>query len=283
MPAFCSNCGFPLGSNSQFCPQCGKRAGVSSAPPVPATTPAEPPATARTSSGSAAKVLLIIVGCFVLAGILGIASLFYAGHKLKQAVVKQAKDYGVELPADSSSRHSVTKTRHVKPCDVLAKSEMATLLGQPVERTEVQPEACLYYGPAGLSARLAQQGFSNTIRKAGAPGDKTAPADTATAVTQLLGGAARTPGSQGEAPLITVMIVEDGRAQMTALSAANAMFSKMPGAGAEIPGLGDRAIRLANLGLNVLKGDTVIRILPGPVPDPNDKCIAVARAILPKL
>lgn len=283
MPAFCSNCGFPLGSNSQFCPQCGKRAGSGRAAPAPVTPPAEAPAVAsRASSGSAAKVLLIIVGCFVLAGILGIASLFYAGHKLKQAVVKQAKDYGVELPAEPA-RHSTTKARHIKPCDVLAKAEMANLLGQPVERTEIQPDACLYYGPAGLGARLAQEDFSNTVRKAGASESKTTPADAANAVTRMFGGAARTPGSHGEIPLITVMIVDDGQAQMTALSAANAMFSKLPGAGAEIPGLGDRAIRLANLGLNVLKGDTVIRILPGPVPDANDKCIAVARAILPRL
>ena len=55
------------------------------------------------------------------------------------------------------------------------------------------------------------------------------------------------------------------------------------GFGADIPGLGDRAVRLANLGLNVLQGNTLIRLIPGPIPDANDKAIAIARAILPKL
>ena len=49
----------------------------------------------------------------------------------------------------------------------------------------------------------------------------------------------------------------------------------------EISGLGDRAVRFANLGLNVMKGGTIIRIVAGPIPDPNAKTIAIARAILP--
>jgi hypothetical protein len=35
--------------------------------------------------------------------------------------------------------------------------------------------------------------------------------------------------------------------------------------------------------LNVLQGNTLIRLVPGPVPDANAKSIAIARAVLPKL
>jgi hypothetical protein len=35
--------------------------------------------------------------------------------------------------------------------------------------------------------------------------------------------------------------------------------------------------------LNVLKGDTVIRIIVGPVPGANDKSVAIARAVLPRI
>jgi hypothetical protein len=78
---------------------------------------------------------------------------------------------------------------------------------------------------------------------------------------------------------------------MTALTATKAIFGGIgkaasdgkEGFGADIPGLGDRAVRLANLGLNVLQGNTLIRLVPGPVPDANTKSIAIARTILPKL
>ena len=52
---------------------------------------------------------------------------------------------------------------------------------------------------------------------------------------------------------------------------------------AEVPGLGDRALRLPKLGLNVLKGEVLIRIIPGPVPDAETKSVNVARAVLAKL
>jgi hypothetical protein len=55
------------------------------------------------------------------------------------------------------------------------------------------------------------------------------------------------------------------------------------GLGTDIPNLGDRAIRLGPLGLNVLKGDTVIRIIVGPVPYANEKSIAIARILLPRV
>jgi hypothetical protein len=51
----------------------------------------------------------------------------------------------------------------------------------------------------------------------------------------------------------------------------------------DISNLGDRAIRLANLGLNVLKGNTMIRLIPGPIPGANERAIAVARAIMPRI
>jgi hypothetical protein len=79
---------------------------------------------------------------------------------------------------------------------------------------------------------------------------------------------------------------------MTALTATKAIFGGIGkdsggggtgGFGADIPGLGDRAVRLANLGLNVLQGNALIRLIPGPVPDANNKTIAIARTILPKL
>jgi hypothetical protein len=83
----------------------------------------------------------------------------------------------------------------------------------------------------------------------------------------------------------------DGKAAMTSLTMTKALFNGIGKAagdkegvmGADIPGLGDRAVRLQRLGLSVLKGDLLVRIMAGPVSDPDSKTVAVARAVLNKL
>jgi len=50
-----------------------------------------------------------------------------------------------------------------------------------------------------------------------------------------------------------------------------------------IPGLGDRAVRLPKMGLNVLPGETLVRVIVGPVPDAKAKTIEIAREVLKKL
>jgi hypothetical protein len=175
------------------------------------------------------------------------------------------------------------------------------MLGEPIERIEDQGDTCLYYGPAGLSGKLAQKGTANLMKQIQQPGAQVNGNDLADSLSKLMGGLAgqagaagggAAPGSSGDVPLLTFVVDgEDGKPQMTALTATKAIFGGIgktasggtQGFGADIPGLGDRAVRLANLGLNVLQGNTLIRLVPGPVPDANAKTIAIARAILPKL
>ena len=101
----------------------------------------------------------------------------------------------------------------------------------------------------------------------------------------------RANNNGAEVPLLMLIVDPDGQAQMTAITASSALFGglfKAAGAKgvnmtAEVPGLGDRALRLPKLGLNVLKGEVLIRIIPGPVPDAETKSVNVARAVLAKL
>jgi hypothetical protein len=53
--------------------------------------------------------------------------------------------------------------------------------------------------------------------------------------------------------------------------------------GAQIKGLGDQAVRVPKLRLNVLQGDTFIRIIAGPVADADAKSIDLARLVLKRL
>ncbi len=296
MASFCSGCGFPQAANVAFCPNCGARhQGAPSPAPAPAPPQQAPAAVAKSAGMSTGmKVLLTFVVLIMLGGVAGIAGMIYVGHRVKEAVVDKAKELGVELPTSEPARHTGSARVLPKSCDLLSKQEAATLLGEPIERSETSEEGCLYYGPAGLSASLAKTQFSRDVQSAQTPGSTVSATDMATSAEQMVGGitgAQGMPGSGGEAPLLMLIIAPDGKSQMTALTASKALFNGIFKAadakglsfGDEIPGLGDRAIRLPKLGLNVLKGEVMIRIIPGPVPDPDAKTIAVARTVLGRL
>lgn len=293
MASFCSGCGFPQNAGVAFCPNCGARqqAAASAAPapqPVPQVVVAAP-----AKSGSGLKIVLALVALFAVAGIAAIGGLFYMAHRVKEAVVDKAKAYSVELP--STTTPSSATPRHIpKGCGVLSASEVSGLIGQPIERAEPQSNGCAYFGPAGLSAKLADQLGSSTFDKLKAPGSTVKEPDIANALMQMGDSAQNGAGienSHGEMPLLTLIFDADGKGQMTALTMSKALFNGIGKAagekegpmGADIPGLGDRAVRLQRLGLNVLKGDLLVRIWAGPVSDPDSKTVAVARAILNKL
>jgi hypothetical protein len=298
MASFCGNCGSPVGANVGFCPQCGaKQAAFSGAahqaPPPAAPVPQSPPPAAK--SGSGLKILMIVLACFGILGMVVVGGVYYVVHKVKQTMVEKAHSYGVDLPSSSPAPAFGSRTRSYKPCDLLSKQEVSNLLGEPIERNEVQSQSCLYYGPAGLSAKLAEEKASGTFRRAQAPGSQVGGAEVADSVDQLansLGAAQGQTGSRGEMPLLILGVDADGKSQMAALSASKAIFGGISNAsgagnglviGKDIPGLGDRAMLFPKLGLNVLQGETMIRIIPGPVPDANAKSMQIARVVLKKL
>src|SRR5580704_9872133 len=170
MASFCGNCGFPQSTNVAFCSQCGaKQSTMGNLPAAP--VPAGPAPMAATKSGSGLKILLVVVACLGLMGLVIVGGIYYAVHKVKQTVVEKAQQYGVELPAVTSATSSSSRPAHLrKPCDYLSKQQAADLLGEPIDRMEVESLSCLYYGPAGLSAKLAQDQISNTLQRAQQPG-----------------------------------------------------------------------------------------------------------------
>lgn len=339
MSDFCTNCGAAQAGGSPFCINCGARQSAPASapmqparppavgPPTPAYQPPPPPLPASNfgqqshpqppshpqafppaplppaKKGSGLKILAFVLVFFVLAGVATVGGLYYVVHRLKQAAVEKAASVGVDLNSVSSPVTSGTasKMRTYKACDLLSKADATAMLGEPIERIEDRGATCLYYGPAGLSGKLAQKGTADLMNQIQQPGAKVNGNDVTDSLSKLMGGLAAqagaagggaAPGTSGDVPLLTFVVDgEDGKPQMTALTATKAIFGGIgktasggtQGFGADIPGLGDRAVRLANLGLNVLQGNTLIRLVPGPVPDANAKTIAIARAILPKL
>jgi hypothetical protein len=290
MASFCQRCGFPQSPTSSFCPQCGTQHAAGGGGPVaqPATLPAA-------QSGSGLKVVLVVVACLGVAGVAIIGGLYYVAHKVKQAVVSKAAENGVDLSSISSpvSHAYAPRPKIRKPCDYLSKEEASRLIGEPLERMVAQDAVCLYYGPAGLSAKLAQEQASKAFKHAQQP-DSHLDVSEFENIDQLagsLGMQSGQVGSGGDAPLLMLGVDPDGRAQMTALTASNAIFggiykaaeAKGMSFGGDVPNLGDKAVRLPKLGLNVLQGEILIRVIPGPLPESDKKAIDVARAVLPRI
>jgi len=78
MPAFCTKCGTALGEGATFCTNCGTPtstaaaapAAAAAAPPAGATRPATPTTAPATGMSSGVKIALMIVGGFLLLGVL---------------------------------------------------------------------------------------------------------------------------------------------------------------------------------------------------------------------
>lgn len=313
MAGFCGNCGAARSGGSPFCSACGARQATpgGASMPVPGSPAAVPPAVQSlppaaqplppAAKGSGLKILAVVLAFVVLAGAAAIGGLYYFAHRLKQAVIEKAASAGVDLNSISSPEASNAKIRNYKACELLSKTDAASMLGEPIDRIEDQGGTCLYYGPAGLSGKLAQEGTADLLKQMQKPGAEVSGNDVADSLSKLVGGLAAqagaaqagdAAGNSGDVPLLTFVVEGgDGKAQMTAITATKAIFGGIgkaasdgkEGFGADIPGLGDRAVRLAGVGLNVLQGNTLIRLVPGPVPDANAKSIAIARAVLPKL
>jgi hypothetical protein len=83
MDQFCSKCGSPLSSGSQFCASCG----ALSAAAVPVAAVSAPQAAPAQSSGnSAVKIILIILLIFVGLGILGAGAFGFAVWRAARAL-----------------------------------------------------------------------------------------------------------------------------------------------------------------------------------------------------
>ena len=245
------------------------------------------------------KILAIVLVFLVFAAAATVGGLYYVAHRVKQVVIEKAANAGVDLSPITSPEPSNARVRDYKACELLSKSDAASMLGEPIDRIEDQGGTCLYFGPKGLSGKLAQEGTADFMKQMQKSGSQVSGNDVADSLSTLVGGLAAQGAAQsggadanGDVPLLT-FIVEggDGKAQMTAITATKAIFNGFgkaasdgkEGFGSEIPNLGDRAVRMAGVGLSVLQGNTLIRLVAGPVPDANAKTIAIARAILPRL
>src|SRR5205823_11592420 len=103
--SFCTGCGNNVDPASKFCDKCGKPMGSIPAQPAASTAaaPSRAPITSPTApptkqGGGALKVILVILGIFVLLFVIAVAGIVGFGYYVaKQARVHQTSDGGTKI------------------------------------------------------------------------------------------------------------------------------------------------------------------------------------------
>lgn len=157
--AFCAKCGSSLGQGAQFCVHCGTPVAAAPAagppaggtprpaapppqayapPPQPyAAPPAAGPPAGRQGSSTALKIVLAIVGFFVLVGCLGIGSCIYVTYRVR----KKMNNFAQSTPYRGGSKD---------PCRLITQAEVADALGTPVQPgTAFGDRTCQFAQPGG--------------------------------------------------------------------------------------------------------------------------------------
>ena len=102
--AFCNSCGSNLAPGAKFCTKCGTVVTGAPASPAPVSAPAiAPGSSVPKASGSAVKIILIVVGVLVIFGVLGVATLAIIGVHIARRthVTQDGNRVKVETPFGS--------------------------------------------------------------------------------------------------------------------------------------------------------------------------------------
>ena len=167
---FCTQCGSTLSEGARFCAKCGAprpdlplaaspsslpSAAPTAAPPAPA--PAAPASTAKSGS-PVLKIILVVLGFFVLVTALGIGACVYVGYRIhrKAAEIKQA--YNLDQSGALTGRSGASRVDR-DACSLITKEEMGALLGKDVANVVDRPGQCEYVPSGGNSGvRVTLQG-----------------------------------------------------------------------------------------------------------------------------
>ena len=137
--AFCNSCGASITSGTRFCNKCGATQPAAQAGTVIPPAPAVP---APQGSNAAIKIIIGILGFFVLLSLLAAGSCFYIGYRVKQRAHEFSRSMGGDAKPYTGRR---------QPCAMLSTSEASDALGQTVASVEQRgTSVCEYsYGSNG--------------------------------------------------------------------------------------------------------------------------------------
>ena len=149
MNTFCGNCGSAMPANSPFCSNCGSKTGAGSAPAV---------ASGGKSASPVIKIVLLLVGFFVLCGVLGVAMLFYTAHRAEKKAAEMGFNLGplLEKAASEAKEEKDLPKAAKDACALLTKQEVEKATGifiaDAVANSEGSDETSCTYSPANEGA-----------------------------------------------------------------------------------------------------------------------------------
>ena len=318
MANFCTKCGAAV--SGPFCGACGapiQESPAQAQSTTPAAAPVSQPSAAPVSQaaaaaapvrkGSGVKIVLIVLGVFMLFGAMGVAGIVYVGYRAKQKIAQMEKDYGVDSNASSdastsggsSSGTSSSSERTFPPskgsgCRLLEGQEAARILGVAVERAETETsdsegDLCKYWVSAAERRRLIGEEMASGVAGMGKTDTK---GGQQAEVEKLLGGAAgaliEANGENKDSDYAFSLQVwrKNGKEQWEKMETLQSKTTAAAGADfagvamQPVEGLGDRATVLAaGHSIMVLKGDAFFllgfqQFVPG-----RDKTVALARVV----
>jgi hypothetical protein len=257
------------------------------------------------------KIVLIVLGVFMLFGAMGVGGVVYIGYRAKQKIAQMEKDYGTDSNASSNTSSSGASTngssssatssasmRTFPPskgsgCRLLEGQEAARILGVAVERAETETsdsegDLCKYWVSAAERRRLIGEEMASSVTGMG----KT---DTQDEVEKLLGGGAGAlieasgENKDGDYAFSLQVWRKNGKEQWAKMETVQTKTRDAAGvAGADaadvamqpVEGVGDHAtVVAAGHSIMVLKGDAFFllgfqQFIPG-----RDKTVALARVV----
>lgn len=269
MANFCNQCGSPLQAGP-FCNNCGADARkvppsnasatvAAQTPPVPQAVPAQPipvqPAlSAPAKSSPWLKVVLAVVAVMFVFGILAVAGVIYAAHRVSQKVHEVTEGLtGSSAEAPAASLGDV--------CRFLSKEEVSKAIGVEVVRTQSEGAGCSYIAKgdqADMTARHA------TAMAASQGADKQAQET----VQQVAGSmfkafqeqAKKSSSEAGEVTVFNFSIDQNSAsAQMKLNDKVMGIFG--PTGAHSVGGIGDEAFVSADTMLMFRKGNKMVRIM----------------------
>jgi hypothetical protein len=297
MASFCGKCGAPLAEQAAFCGSCGARKPApaqatqpiqQSAPPPPGTVSTPPAPAIPATSNVFLKVVIAVVAVLGIGGLLAIAGIIYAAHKVTEkahAVTRQA--LGDKAPA-ASGLASLLKgsggsddDRKFKgdPCRFLSTEDVSHAAGIAIIRAVPQDESCTYIAhgdPADMTSKHMASMLGSQVAAQG----QTVDPQTQKMMQQITGVFFKQQESSdkrfaaqvatGEVPILTVGFAT-GNAELQ-MKMNRAAFRRIGATGTDekstdqhasgdLPGIGDDAFEMGGTGLMVRKGNVIAQFM----------------------
>lgn len=280
---FCGNCGAPLNAQPAFCEGCG----ASARPVAPSSTAV---------GGSGLKIAMIVVAVLFVLGIVSLAGMYYAAHRLIKVaedvtgvkaddVVRSVREAGSR---DNRSAHSEKRDG----CVLLSKAEASAILGIEVIRVDgtqnehTSGEHCDFFVNPGSIAENEEK-FKQSVDAVRAEpstdGDKLPPA--AVDMLKTMARGATDAARNGEAPYFAYTVErENGKLAFTAFGIADRLGLGNLSKVSEPLGVGDQsALGMGESRMCIVKGNTALTLDLSQVTGGRGKGIAMAKTMLPRI